>query len=438
MTSDISGYWNGLLNTGSARMRLTFRLEFFGRAGTAWLRTRAQGDVALPLTRRGARLRFEAQSLDILLELTSDLSGERLVGSCRSSGAAFPVTFERGLPPTEPRSPRPQTPAPPFAYEVRAVGFSAADGSRLAGTLTLPPNGAPLGAVVLSTWFGRVDRDQTTAGHRPFAIWADMLTRRGLATLRYDKRGAGESGGDFDSVTTADSATDLVRAVDFLRAQAEIDPDRVGLMGHSEGGHISADVAAADRRIAFCVLLTPTGAPEEDFLETEMFRAAAAVGGRPLHPARSVQLVLGLSAVAKTAPTDVKAMTRISEVLAREVATGRFPKDRVALRTRIAASPWRMYWLNYDHTKSLRALVCPALVVFAGRDLQTPPVHQAPNVRAALSANPLARIVELPDLNHFLQRAVTGAPSEYAAIEQTLAPEAIETVCDWISNTTAR
>ena len=127
-------------------------------------------------------------------------------------------------------------------------------------------------------------------------------------------------------------------------------------------------------------------------------------------------------------------MARVREVLMREVAAGRFPKDRVAFHAPIAASPWRRHWLNHDHTKSLRALVCPTLVVFAGRDLQAPPVHQAPSVRAALSANPLARIVELPDLNHFLQRAVTGAPSEYAAIEQSLAPEAVETVCDWVSS----
>jgi pimeloyl-ACP methyl ester carboxylesterase len=102
------------------------------------------------------------------------------------------------------------------------------------------------------------------------------------------------------------------------------------------------------------------------------------------------------------------------------------------VRAALAASPWRHYWWNYDHTRSLKSLACPVLAVFAGRDLQTPPSWHAPNVRAALAGNPRARIVELAGLNHFLQPAITGAPSEYADINQTLAPEALETVCDWV------
>ena len=98
-----------------------------------------------------------------------------------------------------------------------------------------------------------------------------------------------------------------------------------------------------------------------------------------------------------------------------------------------SASPWRRYWWSYDLTKSLRALTCPALAVFAGRDLQTPPHHHLPNVRKALAANPRASLVVLPDLNHFLQTARTGAVSEYGDIDETLAPEVIDTVCDWIA-----
>jgi len=100
---------------------------------------------------------------------------------------------------------------PPFPYKVQAVTFASADGSRLVGSLTRPADQPLRGAMVLSTWFGRTDRDQRTFGHRPFAIWADALTRLEFMTLRYDKRGAGESGGDFERATTADFAADLAR-----------------------------------------------------------------------------------------------------------------------------------------------------------------------------------------------------------------------------------
>ena len=111
--------------------------------------------------------------------------------------------------------------------------------------------------------------------------------------------------------------------------------------------------------------------------------------------------------------------------------------QRIEVRAKMAASPWRRCWWNYDHTKSLRSLTCPTLVIFAGRDLQTPPRCHEPNVRAALAGNPLAKVIELQDLNHFMQPARTGAVSEYGDIDQTLAPEAIEVVCDWLARVIA-
>ena len=431
MNQDISGEWTGVLDTGSVKVTLNFKLEPIGDGGTALLSTRSYGELALPLVRHGARWRFDAAIVDIALELRPD--GEHLVGDCRHFGASYPMSFERGPPQTRPRPPRPQTPQPPLPYATEAIAFAGADGSRLVGTLTRPAGQTSRGAVVLSSWFGRVDRDQRVLGHRPFAIWADAMTRRGFATLRYDKRGAGESTGDFNQATTGDFAADLAEAVAFLKRQPGIDPGRIGLFGHSEGGHISADVAAADPTIAFCVLLTPSGVPEEAMFDSEMFRGAMAVGGVPLHPEATIALAHELAAAGRDAPTPEEGVARTRAILQREAAAGRFAADRIEPRARMAASPWRRYWWNYEHTKSLRALTCPTLAVFAGRDLQTPPHHHAPNVGKALAGNPLAEIVELPDLNHFLQPARTGAVSEYGDIEQTLAPKVIETVCDWIS-----
>jgi len=435
MTPDISGTWRGLLDTGAVRAKLAFQLEPGAEVGVAWLATRDQGDIALPPVHGGDRLAFVAPDFNIVLELAPDPDGAALCGECRLAGCAFPVRLERGGPASEAHAPRPQTPRGPAPYESRPVAFPAADGARLAGTLTLPDIAAPHAAVILSTWHGRVDRDQTTAGHKPFAVWADELSRRGLATLRFDKRGAGASEGDFHQVTTADSTDDLAQAVALLRRTPGIDPDRIALFGHSEGGHISADLAATDPRIAACVLLTPSGVPEAEILATDLFRAARAVGGRPLWPERSLQLALDMSEAGRTAKTGAEAVARTRAILAREAKAGRFPAAQIERRAAMVGSPWWRHWSAYEHVASLARLTCPTLAVFAGCDLQTPPEHHAPKVRAALAGNPRASVVDLPDLNHFLQPAITGAHSEYGAIAQTLAPAAIDKVCGWLVKT---
>jgi pimeloyl-ACP methyl ester carboxylesterase len=425
-SGDLSGDWHGALDTGTVKAKVGFRIA----DQTAWLTTTSRGEVALPLWRRDGGIGFETTAFDLALALKPVSGG--LAGTCRHNGAIHAVSFAPGIAPKTPRLRRPQTPAGPFPYAVEAVSFQARDGVRLAGTLTRPHGPGPHPAVALSIWYGPNDRDQTVAGHKPFAIWADELTRRGFATLRFDKRGVGASGGDFAAATTRDAVDDLGHAVAWLREHPEIDPTRIGLMGHSEGGHISADTAAADPAIAFCVMMTPTSAADEEIIETELFRAARAVGGEPIDR----DLTLDLARIEREADSTAGAVAGVRAYMTAEAEAGRFPVDRVDLRAALAASPWRRNWIAYDHIAGLCALTCPVLVVFAEQDLQTTPLWHAPRIEAALAGRPGARTVTLPGLNHFLQRAVTGAPSEYADIEETVAPEALATVCDWVAQTT--
>lgn len=428
MDQHLSGSWHGVFDTGFVKVRLTFRVD--PEAGVAILRTREFDDLSLPLTGGPGRIAFAAPQVDVALDLVRD--GASLAGTCRHGATLLPVRFQREAPARESRATRPQTPQPPFPYAAEEISFPGADGTARAGTLTRPP-GAARGAVVLSNWYGKTGRDQTTAGHKPFAVWADQLTRRGFVTLRFDKRGAGASGGDFNTATTADLAADLALAVTWLRGQPGIDPARIGLMGHSEGGHLSAEVAAADPAICFCVMMTPTGAGDDEAVPTDTFLAVRAVGGEPVRPQEVTALALRLLAAERAGGDVAAAMARVQAIMEEAVADGLFPAERVAPRTALVASPWRRFWLGYDHTAALSRLTCPTLVVFAERDLQTPPTSHGPRIRAALAGNPRGTILELPGLNHFLQTAVTGAPSEYAAIDETLAPAAITAVCDWIA-----
>jgi pimeloyl-ACP methyl ester carboxylesterase len=426
MTTDISGDWHGVLDTGTVKAKLSFRID----GETVWLIIRTQGEVVLPLWRRDRALGFGAPAFDLAMTLA--VAGVGLAGTCRHSDAVYPVSFARGTAPPTPRLQRPQTPVGPFPYAVEEVSFLGRDGVRLVGTLTRPLGPGPHPAVALSTWFGAVNRDQTIAGHKPFAIWADALTRRGFATLRFDKRGVGASEGDFHQTTTRDSVDDLGQAVAFLRGRPEIDPDRIGLMGHSEGSHISADAAAADPAIAFCVMMTPAGVADEATLETELFRAARAVGGEPVDPDLTLRRVLDLTRIECEADSTADAVAGVRAYMTPGLEAGRIPVDRFEWRVALAASPWRRNWIAYDHLAGLRALTCPTLVVLAEQDLQTAPRWHAPAIEAVLAGRRNAKTVTLPGLNHLLQHAVTGAPSEYGALEESLAPEAVATVCDWV------
>ena len=130
----------------------------------------------------------------------------------------------------------------------------------LAGTLTIPEGAGPFPAAVLITGSGAQDRDETLLGHKPFAVLADHLTRRGVAVLRFDNRGVGGSTGDFASSTSADFATDASAAVSFLRTRVDIDRDAVGLVGHSEGGMV-APIAARTTPMSISSSCSPVPEP---------------------------------------------------------------------------------------------------------------------------------------------------------------------------------
>lgn len=434
MNTGFSGAWRGVFDSGATKATLDFDLNRRDGGWEAVLHSRVRGeDVAMDVEASTEQIRLVIASSDLTFDLAPTRDGAALLGQCRHGGVIYPFRCARRDAPPPPPVSRPQTPTGPFAYDVQSVGFVGADGTRRAGTLTRPAGGTGA-AVVLSAWFGQTDRDQATAGHRPMAIWADELTRRGLVTLRYDKRGAGASGGDFTRTTTGDFAADLERAVAFLREAPGVDARRVGLMGHSEGGHIGADVAAADPAIAFCVLLTPTGIAEAETYRTEFFRAAEAVGARVLEDERERRIALqqALAAAGRDAATAGEASARWREMLTAASAAGVFPSGHIEPHALSAASPWRRFWWRYDTTASLRRLHCPVLALLAGQDLQTAPAWHGPPIRAALADNPRATVIELPGLNHFLQAARTGAPSEYRDIEETLSPVAIGTVCGWV------
>lgn len=254
LAQDIAGQWNGVFEMQGVRLRLVFNIDKEGDAYKATMDSPDQGAKGVPVT----SVRFVKPSLKIEINniefsyVGTQKNDTLIEGSFAQGAMSFPLNLVKKK--MEMR--RPQEPKPPFDYKSEDVKIqNEKAGITLAGTLTYPESGSKYPAVVLISGSGPQNRDEEVMGHKPFAVLADYLTSQGIAVLRYDDRGVGQSQGDFALGTTADFASDALAAFAYLRTRTEINHKKVGLLGHSEGGTITFMVAAGNKDIAFIVSL---------------------------------------------------------------------------------------------------------------------------------------------------------------------------------------
>lgn len=435
----LAGHWEGQIEIPTTP--LVFKVDFVETAGavTGTLDIPMQGLKAHPLGEISldpTKVRFK------LLGIPGDPTFEgrlgddgQLRGYLQQGGQA--VAFRLGREAVAGPA-RPQEPKPPFPYIER--DWRVANGeATLAGTLTLPPGDGPFPAVVLITGSGAQDRDETLMGHRPFAVWADYLTRAGIAVLRLDDRGVGGStGGPVDSHTSETFAGDALAAVASLRAEPKIDAQRIGLLGHSEGGVVAPLAASRSQDVAFVVLLAGTGVTGEEIVGLQIAKLAKAAGV----PAATAELQAAASrrvlakVVAGAPEAEIRAFLR--EAIEQQWAPAKLSEERMeeSIRAALGAyrSPWFRFFLGHDPRPALRRLKVPVLALNGELDAQVDADQNLPEIEKALreAANPDVTLRRLPGLNHLFQTAKTGALTEYAQIEETVAPEVLELVREWI------
>ncbi len=450
---DVSGDWSGTLSVGGIELRLVFHLakDDGGYSGT--MDSPDQGAKGIPLGRiegEGLNLRIEVPAAGGVYEGVIDAGGGRIEGSWSQGGRSFALTLvsvPEGEAIEKPK--RPQEPERPLPYREEEVRFRNEDaGIMLAGTLTLPEGEGPFPAAVLISGSGPQNRDEALLGHRPFLVLSDHLTRHGIAVLRFDDRGVGGSEGDFASATSADFATDVAAALDFLEAREDIDAGAVGLIGHSEGGLIAPMVAAERPDVAFIVLMAGPGLTGEKILELQSALINRADGADEDVVAWNARVQKIIFDIVKTTPDDTEAKARIREALTgaisrlSEAEKKKFNVGALDLDGEIGQvlSPWFRFFLVHDPAPVLRKVTCPVLAINGEKDLQVPPKENLSAIEDALKAggNTRYEIVEMPGLNHLFQPAGTGAPSEYAKIEVTLAPEALDLITRWVLAQTGR
>ncbi len=444
---DITGQWNGALKVQGMQLRLVFNVSKTETGYISTMDSPDQGAKGIPVsttTFENPKIKFEVAVARI--EYSGELKDNEIVGTFKQAGQEFPMNLSRKvIEKVEPK--RPQEPKEPFPYYTENVTFQNPKANiSLAGTLSLPKKEGVFPVVVLITGSGPQNRNEELLGHKPFLVISDYLTKNGIAVLRFDDRGVGESKGDFETATSADFATDVESAIAYLKTRKEINPKKIGLMGHSEGGIISPMVAAKSKDVSFIVLLAGTGIPGDKLLLLQQELIAKASGVSEAEIAKTSSINSKVFEAVKQSTDNQKLKTDLTTLInenekdmkADEIPNGMSKDDYIAMQVKMVSSPWMEYFIKYDPAPTLQKVKCPVLAVNGGKDLQVPPKENLSAIENALKKGGNTRVTvrEFPNLNHLFQECKTGAPSEYAEIEQTFSPLALNQITKWIQNQT--
>ncbi len=458
--------WQGTLDTVVQKLEMQFRRYGKGDDPTVFIDSLSQKAGGFKGTWKD-----EGNNVTI----TSDALRAKFSGTRSEDGNVIEGRWSQGIPlqlnlkrvekvadaPSVARN-RPQTPKPPFAYEQMEVTFTNPDdGTELAGTICKPKGNGPFPIGILISGSGPQDRDETILEHKPFFVIADHLAKQGIATLRFDDRGVGKSKGKFEHATTLDFAGDVRAAVQMVKEHTFVQPNQIGLIGHSEGGLVAPLVAADNPSVGWVVLLASPGVNGEEILYSQGGLIIAAEGGseRDQRRLRWVQeatftkmkmidpkddlephikeVVDVIERMAKQAENEEGAAADSEEEKkrGREVLTEMVRANLVAMH-----DPWFRFFASHEPAPVLERVKCPVLAINGEKDVQVDPKLNIPRIEAALKrgGNENVSTQVLPGLNHLFQTAKTGGISEYEQIEETISPLALQAISNWIIATCKR
>ena len=410
--SGLKGAWTGKLNVYGNELTLVF--HFDGEDCT--LDSPDQGVKSVPakLERTVTGIKVAVPSINASYEGVN--MGESIMGTFKQHGQSFPLTIKPGLL----KRNRPQTPAMPYPYQTQEVSFNNGD-AILKGTLVIPENASRQTPVLLMvTGSGLQNRDEEIFEHKPFAVIADALARAGIATLRYDDRGFGESTGDIVNCTTEDLKNDAFAGVQLLRSRF----DKVGVIGHSEGGTIAL-MLAAEKKVDFIVSLAGMAVSGKETLlwQNRLALAAANIPSETIDVyCNALDEVFNacISGTAMPSTTQYNLPTSLAQNL--------------AVVTKQLQSPYMKQFLTLDSRPLLGNITCPVLALNGTKDTQVEPESNLGALRSGLQKNAKNKLEAIEGVNHLFQHCKTGMATEYGNIEETIAPEVLEKMVYWLSN----
>ena len=447
--------WTGILNAGGQKIEL--RLHLIQNPDKTYS---SNWDVpaqkAMGITSSKTQLENNQLSIEIKMIGASyigkiNAEGNAIEGSWGQSGMSFPLNME---PLKEGQAAtiiaKPQTPKPPFNYASEDIVYKGVQTQLNYGaTLTYPKDNAKHSLVILITGSGRQDRDETIFDHKPFAVIADYLTKKGFAVLRVDDRGAGKSTGDFSKSTTADFALDVEEHIRYAKTLAMIDTTKIGLLGHSEGGLIAPMVAARNKSVAFIILMAGPGIEIAELMATqnEMVLKSAGISQQaidayiPLYK----QLMKTIIVMDKKEDAILTSKSIVKEWF------NKTDKNLVKLTTNISteadidkfatsmaetlSTNWWKFFAAYNPQPNLQKVKCPVLALNGSADIQVPAAVSIKGIEAALKKGGNKHFVtkQFEGLNHLFQKCNKCTVQEYGELETTIEGEVLETIGNWLT-----
>ncbi len=431
--TDITGIWMGKVDIPTGAVRIVFKINKDTKGSlSATMDSPDQGATDIPVNKvtfENNKLLLDVQLIRGSYEGTLKPDGT-FDGQLKQSGVSMPLALKRSN--EAPKVNRTQEPKKPYPYIEEEVTIQNSEANiKLAGTLTIPRSEKPCPAVILISGSGAEDRDETIFGHKPFWIIADYLTRNGIAVLRVDDRGVGGSTGNTANSTSEDFANDVICEVNYLKTRKEIDSKKIGLIGHSEGGIIAPIAANKSNDVSFIVLMAGTGLTGEETLYLQNKLIFKSSGAPDEIITKQLQFLKEEFDVLKKETDEKVIEEKTRAILAEQVGNN---KELIDKGLEQLLSPWFRFFLTYDPRPALMKVKCPVLAINGSLDLQVAPKENLAAIESALKkgGNKNYTVKELPGLNHLFQTAKTGNVSEYAQLEETISPQALKIITDWI------
>jgi len=395
--SALVGSWSGKLDVGSMTLTIVLKLEQADGYVKVTMDSPDQSAKGIPakkewLTDDSLAVKIESLGITYCARLKDGKLDGTFTRKFTQMGFSAPLVLTKGLEELK----RPQHPQPPYPYTTEEVSFrNERDSATLAGTLCWPvgynPKAKKKPAVVLFvSGSGQENRDEEIYDHKPFLVIADYLARQGIASLRYDDRAFGASkGGDLRNATSEDFARDAAAGLEYLRSRKTF--GKVGVIGHSEGGLIGF-ILGAQGLTDFLVSLAGTGVKGDTLGASQQNRALELMG----------------------MPANVTA-------------------EKVRQNEMIQKRPWLRWFIDYDPSENISKTKCPVFALNGDLDIQVISSLNLPGIERNLPKSKKNRIKEYPGLNHLFQHCTTGATNEYRQIEETISPEVLSDIAEWIN-----
>jgi pimeloyl-ACP methyl ester carboxylesterase len=431
---DITGEWNGILKVQGIQLRIVFNITKTENGYSTIMDSPDQGAKNIPVTSTSyENSKLKLTITNATIEYTGKLIENTINGTFKQAGQEFPLDFSKEIVQKKPVV-RTQEPKRPYFYYSEEVTFeNIKDTISLAGTLTLPKKeGGDYPVVILISGSGTQNRDSELLGHKPFLLISDYFTKKGIAVLRFDDRGVALSKGNFKTATTLDFASDVESAIAYLKTRKDINKNKIGLVGHSEGGIIAPIVASKTKDVKFIVLLAGTGISGNQLLllQQELIAKVSGVPKLEIEKNRIINSKLFEMVIKsndnKSLKTDL--VNYLTESFINTNPKNNVDEKFVSGQVNQLTSPWMQYFIKHNPAIILEKVKCSVLAVNGEKDLQVPPKENLNAIKNALEkgGNNKSTIIEFPNLNHLFQECKTGSPSEYAEIEQTFSPIALE------------